>query len=91
VMYGDVLGDKSRTPTSQWTDPESSAILARIAGVGDPAQRKAAFEQIHQRMIAATPMIEIYNTPALVAVSKKLTGFVPWSLHRPRLFNVSKR
>jgi peptide/nickel transport system substrate-binding protein len=91
VMYGDVLGDKSRTPTSQWTDPEASAILARIAGVSDPAQRKAAFEQIHQRMIAATPMIEIYNTPALVAVSKRLSGFVPWSLHRPRLFNVSKR
>jgi peptide/nickel transport system substrate-binding protein len=91
VMYGDNLGDKSKTPTSQWTDPEASALLSTIAGETDPAKRKAVFEQLHRRMIAAVPLIEIYNTPALIAVSHRLTGFATWPLHRPRLFNVSKR
>lgn len=91
VMYGDTLGDKRRTPTSQWTDPEASAKLATLAAEFNPARRKAVFEDLHQRMIAAVPLIEIYNTPALIAVSKRLSGFNPWPLHRPRLFNVSKR
>ncbi|RJG20902.1 ABC transporter substrate-binding protein, partial [Massilia cavernae] len=52
IMYGDVLGDKEKTPMSQWTNPEASKILADIKGVADPARRKAAFEEIHKRMIA---------------------------------------
>jgi peptide/nickel transport system substrate-binding protein len=91
IMYGDVLGDKNLTPMSQWSNPQADRILAGIKGVSDPARRKGAFEELHQLMIADVPLIEIYNTPVLVGVSKRLAGFRPWALRRPRLFNVSKR
>jgi peptide/nickel transport system substrate-binding protein len=76
---------------SQWSNPQADRILAGIKGVSDPARRKGAFEELHQLMIADVPLIEIYNTPVLVGVSKRLAGFRPWALRRPRLFNVSKR
>jgi peptide/nickel transport system substrate-binding protein len=91
IMYGDVLGDKSKTPMSQWTNAEASKILADIKGVSDPARRKSAFEELHKRMIADVPLLEIYNSPVLIGVSKKLVGFKPWPLRRPRIFNVSKQ
>lgn len=91
LMYGDVLGDKSVTPMSQWTDPEASALLAGLREEADPARRQLVFDELHRRMTAAVPMIELYNTAVLVGVSRHLTGFQTWPLRRPRFFNVSKR
>lgn len=91
IMYGDVLGDKAVTPMSQWTNPEASRILAGLKAEGDPAKRKAVFEDLHKRMIADVPMLHIYNSPVLIGVSKKLKGFEPWPYRRPRFFNVSKQ
>ncbi|WP_395406917.1 ABC transporter substrate-binding protein [Pseudoduganella sp. UC29_106] len=90
TMYGDILGDKSRSATLQWTNPEASGILAGIKGETDPAMRRAAFEELHKRMVADVPLLHVNNTPVLLAVSKRLHGFAPWPLRRPRLFNVSK-
>ena len=90
IMYGDVLGDPAKTPMSQWNNPEASKILAGIKGVSDPARRKAAFEDLHRRMIADVPLLHVYNSTALLGVSKRLVGFKPWPLRRPRFFNVSK-
>lgn len=91
LMYGDVLGDKSVTPMSQWTDPEASALLAGIKQEADPAKRQLVFDELHRRMLAAVPMVEVYNTAVLVGVSRHLSGFQTWPLRRPRFFNVSKR
>jgi peptide/nickel transport system substrate-binding protein len=91
IMYGDLLGDKNVTPMSQWTNPEAARILAGIKGVSDPARRKAAFEELHKLMIADVPLLEVYNTPVVIGVSKRLAGFRPWPLRRPRFFNVSKQ
>jgi peptide/nickel transport system substrate-binding protein len=91
LMYGDVLGDKAVTPMSQWTDPEASALLAGIREEADPARRQLVFDELHRRMVAAVPMIELYNTAVLFGVSRHLSGFQTWPLRRPRFFNVSKR
>jgi peptide/nickel transport system substrate-binding protein len=91
VMYGDILGDKSRAATLQWANPDASRILAGIKGESDPAVRRAAFEELHKRMLADVPLLHVHNTPVLLAVSKRLHGFAPWPLRRPRLFNVSKQ
>jgi peptide/nickel transport system substrate-binding protein len=90
IMYGDVLGDKAKTAMSQWSNPEAIKILAGIKGVSDPARRKSAFEDLHRRMLADVPLLEVYNSTTLLGVSKRLTGFKPWPLRRPRFFNVSK-
>ncbi|HTD05209.1 ABC transporter substrate-binding protein [Undibacterium sp.] len=98
IMYADILGDKTKAPMLQWTNPDASKILADIDAVGfdspssaGSAIRKAAFESLHKLMIDDVPMIMLYNTPVLVAFNNNLSGFKPWPLRRPRFFNVSKK
>ncbi|MEW6339507.1 MAG: ABC transporter substrate-binding protein [Pseudomonadota bacterium] len=89
-IYGDVLGDKSKTPMAQWENPAARALLRSIDGVSDPARRQQTFDQIHQLMIADTPMLVLFDSPNLWLVSSRLQGFQTWSLERVRFFNVKR-
>ena len=90
LMFGDVLGDKSKTPMAQWENPAALTLLHSLQGVSDETARKQAFERLHQMMIADTPLLGMYYTPDLILVSSRLHGLTSWPMRRMRLFNVSK-
>jgi len=90
LMYGDVLGDKSKNPMVQWENPKARALLRSIDGVTDPAARKQVFEQLHQMMMDDVPMIVLNDTPDLTLVSNRLQGVTTWPLGLQRFFNVTK-
>ena len=90
LMFGDVLGDKSKTPMAQWENPAALTLLHSLQGVSDETARKQAFERLHQMMIAGTPLLGMYYTPDLILVSSRLHGLTSWPMRRMRLFNVSK-
>lgn len=88
LMYGDVLGDKTKTPMAQWENPAANALLRQIADVTDPAQRAKTFDTLHTMMIADTPLLVLFDRPDLLLVSSRLQGFRSWPMRRVRLFNV---
>jgi len=90
LMYGDVLGDKSKNPMVQWENPKARALLRSIDGVTDPAARKQVFEQLHQMMMDDVPMIVLNDTPELTLVSNRLLGVTTWPLGLQRFSNVTK-
>lgn len=90
LMFGDVLGDKSKTPMAQWENPAALDLLHSLQGVTDETTRKQTFERLHQMMIADVPLLGMYNTPDLILVSSRLHGLTTWPMRRLRLFNVSK-
>ncbi|MGF6239532.1 peptide/nickel transport system substrate-binding protein [Paraburkholderia sp. GAS38] len=90
LMFGDVLGDKSKTPMAQWENPAALDLLHSLQGVTDDATRKHTFERLHQMMLADTPLLGMYYTPDLLLVSSRLHGLTSWPMRRIRLFNVSK-
>ncbi|MGF6642300.1 peptide/nickel transport system substrate-binding protein [Paraburkholderia sp. GAS82] len=90
LMFGDVLGDKSKTPMAQWENPAALALLHSLQGVSDETARKQAFDRLHQMMIADVPLLGMYNTPDLILVSSRLHGLTSWPMRRMRFYNVSK-
>ncbi len=90
LMFGDVLGDKSKTPMAQWENPAALALLHSLQGVSDEMARRQAFDRLHQMMIADVPMLGMYNTPDLILISSRLHGLTSWPMRRMRFYNVSK-
>jgi peptide/nickel transport system substrate-binding protein len=90
LMYGDVIGNKQTTPMAQWDSPEAQKVLDSIAGVSDPKLRQAAFDKLHQMMLADVPTIVTYDIALTTIVSSKIHGFSDWPIHRMRLFNLQK-
>jgi len=90
LMYGDVLGDKSRNPMVQWENPQARALLRSLDSVTDNSTRKEVFAQLHQMMLADAPMIVLYDSPDLTLVSNRLHGMGTWPLRTKRFFNVTK-
>jgi peptide/nickel transport system substrate-binding protein len=90
LMFGEVLGDKSKAPMAQWENPDARALLRSLEGVTDEDLRRQTFEKLHQMMIADTPLLMLYYTTDLVLLSSRLHGFTSWPMRRIRLFNVTK-
>ncbi|MFM0739395.1 ABC transporter substrate-binding protein [Paraburkholderia xenovorans] len=90
LMFGDILGDKSKAPMTQWENPAARELLHSLEGVTDEATRKQTFERLHQMMLADAPILGMYYTPDLLLVSSRLHGVTSWPMRRIRLFNVSK-
>jgi peptide/nickel transport system substrate-binding protein len=90
LMYGDLIGDKSRTPMVQWENKKAEALLTGIEGVTDKKTRQDAFDNLHKLMIDDVPILNSYNENLLTVVSSKVHGFSVWPLNRFRLFNVKK-
>ena len=90
LMFGEVIGDKSKAPLYQWENPTARALLRSLQGVADENLRKQTFEQLHRMMIADTPMLVTYYTRDLLLVSSRLHGVTSWPMRRIRLFNVTK-
>jgi peptide/nickel transport system substrate-binding protein len=60
-----------------YCDPETDKLLAQSRELRDPAARKAVFEQIAAKVLAAREIVYLYHRNWLWAYSPKLTGIKP--------------
>ncbi len=90
LSYDGIIGDKGKSKRKVWDNPQAITLLARLSENGDPAFRQATFDQLHQLMLADTPLVMLFNPGDSHAVHRRLLGFAPWSQNRERLWGVHR-
>ncbi|MDX3807956.1 MAG: ABC transporter substrate-binding protein [Bosea sp. (in: a-proteobacteria)] len=86
--YNQFSGPKDNLPSKVWDSREADALIERATLIGDEAERKKIFDQLHTMMLADAPLIFLYNQVDTAVVSKRLQGFAPWVASKPRLWEV---
>lgn len=84
-----IMGPKATQPRKIWDDPAAQAILDHSMRVGDHAERQADFDELHRRYIAAAPMVMLYNSVAVTALSRRVEGYTTGATGQPRLWEVT--
>jgi peptide/nickel transport system substrate-binding protein len=82
------MGPKATQPRKLWDDPEAQAMLLRAMAVADPAERQPIFDALHQRFLAAVPMVPLYNDPSFLAVRREVSGVRAWPMSTTRMWGV---
>ena len=83
------MGPKDTQPRKVWDDKDAQAILNHATRTSDRAERQADFDELHRRFIAAAPMVMLYNSVSVSAVSRRVQGYTTWATSQPRLWEVS--
>jgi len=91
IIYGMLIGDKSKVATVQWDDPRAVALITEAGVTPDFARRKAILAQIQALMAEQVPILPLYYFPVIEAISPKLGGYESWALDKPRAWGVWKK
>ncbi|MGK9167569.1 ABC transporter substrate-binding protein [Inquilinus limosus] len=89
LSYEMISGPKDKQPRKVWENPEALKLIQEAMVIGDPEQRQAIFDKLHQMQIADVPLIVTYNGAEIAAISDRLEGYKPWVASKPRLWNVA--
>ncbi|SFM05297.1 peptide/nickel transport system substrate-binding protein [Bradyrhizobium sp. NFR13] len=91
LMYGTIIGNKVKAPTSQWDDAEAQALYLKALTTTSFDERKALLKQLHAKMAEEVPILGLYYYPVIEAVSPKLVNYESWPLEKPRAWGVWKK
>lgn len=83
------IGNKAKRKNVALDLPGVSAILAASALETDDEKRRALFKSIHQAMVDDSSIIGLFNYVEVDALSKRVKGYAPWPLGKPRFWGVS--
>lgn len=89
--YGSVIGNKDDEPRKVWDDPVAADLLSRSAQATAAADRQAAFDALHTRMLTETPLVVTYNPAHIIATRAGVEGARSWPAVQQRLWSVSKK
>jgi peptide/nickel transport system substrate-binding protein len=82
------VGPKTTQTRKLWDNPEVQAILEATMRETDPERRRAAFADLHRRLLEDVPMIALYSSVTHGAARANVQGFRSWSVDAPRLWGV---
>lgn len=91
LSYESFIGDKKRDPRKVWDDAGARALLQQSRATGDPAQRQAVFDKLHQRFMAQVPAVVLFNQGHITATRANVSGYKGWPAAQMRLWGVSVR
>ncbi|MEN2980986.1 ABC transporter substrate-binding protein [Tistrella bauzanensis] len=91
MLYGLLVGDKTKTPTSQFSDPKAIELLHTAASTEDVTARGKVLAGLQKLMADQVPVYPLFYYPVVDAVSPNLAGYEPWSLDKPRTWGVWRR
>ena len=89
LAYKAVLGRKSDNALFQWENDAAIDLLERSARELNADARRNMFCELHQKMIADTPMVNLYNHYVIEASSNRISGYEAHSTQKPRLWGVA--
>ena len=89
LSFESIAGPKATQPRKVWDDPDSQALLDKSMVVSDKAERQKLFDELHRRFIAQVPMVMLYNGLDAGVFSKRVKGYQPSILSKPRLWEVT--
>ena len=87
LSYEQFMGPKATQARKVWDDPEAQKLLEQASTVSDTAERQKLFDELHQRQLAAVPLIILYNGVETWGASARVAGFSSWE-GKPRLWGV---
>lgn len=90
LRFGSLIGDKTKTPYSQWSDPKAIALLDESIVSSDPARRKEIFAELHRMMREQVPAIGLYYRPIIQAVHPRVHDYAVWAADLPISWGVWK-
>lgn len=89
AMLMDVfIGDKETRRNVVFDEAGVNALLRRSGKVTDHAERRKLFRQIHQAVVADSSIVGLFNQLEMAAASRRVKGFAPWALGKPRFWGV---
>lgn len=83
-----ILGDRATYPFLQWGDAQAQTLMSKASVISDCRQRQQLFDAAHRRMIEQVPALNLGNLYVIDAASRKLHGYAPWPVAKPRLWGV---
>lgn len=88
LSYEMFTGPKATQPRKLWDNPEVQAILDATMRETDPERRRAAFADLHRRLLEEVPMIALYSSVTHGVSRPGVQGFRSWAVDAPRLWGV---
>jgi peptide/nickel transport system substrate-binding protein len=88
--YDAVTGNKDKQPRKIWDNPQAIELIDVASLETDHAKRQAIFDQLHQMFLKDIPTIPLYNGADIGAFRDGIVGYTPWSVRRPRAWEVTK-
>jgi peptide/nickel transport system substrate-binding protein len=88
--YEVMLGTPDGSARKVWRDRRAVELLDAAGAEADRDRRQAIFNQLHDNMLNAVPLIVLFNPGDVNGVRTDVAGFRPWSLNRTRLWGVQK-
>lgn len=89
--YVGFLGAKTANPWMQWDDKPSEKLIADAAATRNSSGRQAILDALHGRMLAQTPILNLYNGAIIDVGTERLDGYRAWAEGSPRLWGVRLR
>ncbi|WP_376095679.1 ABC transporter substrate-binding protein [Roseomonas sp. CCTCC AB2023176] len=88
LSYEMFTGPKATQTRKLWDSPEVQAILEATMSEPNPDRRRAAFVDLHRRLMEDVPMIALYSSVTHGASRPNVQGYRSWSVDAPRLWGV---
>ena len=90
LSFQSFIGDKAKEPTRMWDDPKAAELLGRVAGLREPAERKAVFGELNREMAAQVPLLGLFNIASVTALAPSVKGYAGWPGGSHRFWGVTK-
>jgi peptide/nickel transport system substrate-binding protein len=89
LMFGVLIGDRSRDPRKVWNAPAAIGLLKQSLAESDRGRRQSIFDALDRQFRADVPAIILYSTQRITALRDGVTGYRSWPGQTQRLWNVS--
>jgi peptide/nickel transport system substrate-binding protein len=91
LIFGSLIGDKSRDPRKVWDTPRARSLLQQSMTEADRTRRQAVFDEMTRAFEADAPSIPLFSSGRIVGLRANVVGYRNWATAQQRLWNVSVR
>jgi len=78
LSYEQFSGNKAKQSRKVWDDPAAQKLIDQSFVESDTKKRQVLFDQLHNMLIAKTPLIVLYNVTDSWAIRKRVNGYTVW-------------
>jgi peptide/nickel transport system substrate-binding protein len=89
LSFDMVSGNKDKSASKVWDNPEGMKLIAESASITDEAKRQAIFDKLEAMIRADLPIIPLYSGTRIGAVRSNVEGYKTWPVGNARMWGVS--
>ncbi|CDZ49458.1 ABC transporter substrate-binding protein [Neorhizobium galegae] len=89
LSYDMVSGNKDKSASKVWDNPEGLKLIAESTTISDRSKRQAIFDKLEEMIRADLPLIPLYSGTRIGAVRSNVEGYKTWPVGYARMWGVS--